>query len=77
MNQEYDARATHWAHKSYEIICDSKATFDIAHDLVLHNKTKYIEVDRHFIKKKLEAIIIKIPQVRLRLAYQCADQDSV
>ena len=33
---------------------DNKAAISISHNLVQHNKTKHIEVDRHFIKEKIE-----------------------
>ncbi|RDX85301.1 hypothetical protein CR513_33542, partial [Mucuna pruriens] len=34
--------------------CDNKSTINIAYNLVSHDKTKHIEIDRHFIKEKLE-----------------------
>ena len=34
--------------------CDNKITIDISHNLVYHDKTKHIEVDRHFKKEKIE-----------------------
>ena len=34
--------------------CDNKATIIISHNPVQHDKTKHIEVDRHFIKEKIE-----------------------
>ena len=33
---------------------DNKATILIAHNLVFHERTKHVEVDRYFIKEKLE-----------------------
>ena len=47
-----------------KLYCDSKATCDIAHNQVQHDRTKHIEVDRYFIKEKLEARIIEVPHVR-------------
>ena len=41
------------------LCCDNKSAISIAHDLVQHNRTKHIEVDRHFIKEKLEAGMFK------------------
>ncbi|RVW44140.1 Retrovirus-related Pol polyprotein from transposon RE1 [Vitis vinifera] len=38
--------------------CDNKATIIISHNPVQHDKTKHIEVDRHFIKEKIEKRII-------------------
>jgi len=43
----------------------------IAHNPVQHDKTKHVEIDRHFIKEKLEAGIIFFPFVRSEL--QLAD----
>ncbi|CAA6673463.1 unnamed protein product [Spirodela intermedia] len=36
------------------LFCDNQSTISIAHDPVQHNKSKHIEVGRHFIKEKLE-----------------------
>ena len=44
--------------------CDNKAAIDIAHNLVQHNRTKRVKVDRHFIKEKLKAKIIEISFVK-------------
>jgi len=32
---------------------DNKATIDITENVVLHKRTKHIEVDRHIVRKKL------------------------
>jgi hypothetical protein len=42
-----------------KLYCDSKAACNIAHNPILHDITKHVEVDRHFIKEILEAIIIR------------------
>ena len=34
-----------------QLYCDNKAAINIAHNHVHHDKTKHVEVDRHFIKK--------------------------
>ncbi|CAH9070189.1 unnamed protein product [Cuscuta europaea] len=46
-----------------KLYCDNKADISIAHNHVLHDRTKHIEVDRHFIKEKIEAGIICTPFV--------------
>ena len=38
------------------LYCDNKAAHDIAHNPVQHDRTKHVEVDRHFIKEKLNII---------------------
>ena len=45
------------------LYCDNKAVIDIAHNPVQHDRTKHVEVDRHFIKEKLESEIINMPHV--------------
>ncbi|KAM2174561.1 hypothetical protein PS2_033857 [Malus domestica] len=44
--------------------CDNKAAIEIAHNPVQHDRTKHVKIDRHFIKKKLDAGIIMFPFVR-------------
>ena len=39
---------------SIKLYCDNKAAICISHNPVQHDKTKHIEVDRHFIKEKIE-----------------------
>ena len=34
--------------------CDNKVAMSISENPVQHNRTKHVEVDRHFIKEKLE-----------------------
>lgn len=40
------------------MFCDNKSAIQIAQNPFQHNRTKHIEVDRHFIKEKLEEKII-------------------
>nr|GFB00943.1 putative copia-type protein [Tanacetum cinerariifolium] len=49
---------------STQIMCDNKAAIQILENHVQHDRTKHIEVDRHFIKEKLEAGIIELPFVK-------------
>jgi len=46
-----------------QLYCDNKATISIAHNPVHHDRTKHVEVDRHFIKEKLETGVINIVYV--------------
>ncbi|KAJ0621554.1 putative RNA-directed DNA polymerase [Helianthus annuus] len=52
-------------------MCDNKAAIQISENPVQHDRTKHVEVDRHFIKQKLEARIIELSFVRSKdqLAY--------
>ncbi|CAL2257550.1 unnamed protein product [Prunus armeniaca] len=43
--------------------CENQSAFEIANNLVQHDRTKHVEVDRHFIKEKLEHKLIYIPFV--------------
>ena len=47
-----------------KLFCDNKVACNIAHNLVQHDRTKHVEIDRHFIKEQLEAKIIEVPHVR-------------
>jgi hypothetical protein len=47
-----------------KLFYDNKATIDISHNPVQHDRTKHIEVDRHFIKENLDSRIILISFVR-------------
>lgn len=41
-----------------ELYCDNKTMMGIAHNHIQHDKTKHVEVDRHFIKEKPNAKLI-------------------
>ncbi|KAL0456477.1 UNVERIFIED_CONTAM: Copia protein [Sesamum latifolium] len=46
------------------LYCDNKVACNIAHNPIQHDRTKHVEIDRHFIKEKLEAKLIEVPHVR-------------
>nr|KYP36608.1 Copia protein [Cajanus cajan] len=54
-----------------KLFFDNKLAINIAHNLVQHNKMKHIEIDRHFIKDKLDNGLIVTAYVPTRL--QVAD----
>ena len=50
--------------KTCKLFCDNKAATSISENPVQHDRTKHVEIDRHFIKEKLEKKIISLPFVR-------------
>ncbi|RVW52782.1 Retrovirus-related Pol polyprotein from transposon RE1 [Vitis vinifera] len=46
-----------------KLYCDNKSTINIAHNSMQHDRTKHIEIDRHFIKEKLEEGVVYISYV--------------
>ncbi|KAI5333964.1 hypothetical protein L3X38_024096 [Prunus dulcis] len=44
--------------KPMNLYCDNKAVIAIAHNPVQHDRTKHEEVDRHFIKEKVDTEIV-------------------
>nr|GEW74089.1 putative ribonuclease H-like domain-containing protein [Tanacetum cinerariifolium] len=47
-----------------KVMRDNEAAIQISKNRIQHVRTKHIEIDRHFIKEKLEAEIITLPFVR-------------
>ena len=52
--------------KPMKLYCDNKSTINIAHNPVQHDRTKHIEIDRHFIKEKSYSGLICTPYVPTR-----------
>ena len=46
------------------LFCDNKVACDITCNLVQHDRTKHVEVDRFFIKEKLDDKIVELPKIR-------------
>ncbi|WKA07496.1 hypothetical protein VitviT2T_025316 [Vitis vinifera] len=46
------------------LFCDNKVACDIAHNPVQHDRTKHVDVDRFFIKEKLDDKIVELPKIR-------------
>ncbi|CAN1319888.1 Retrovirus-related Pol polyprotein from transposon TNT 1-94 [Linum perenne] len=45
------------------LYCDNKSAVAIAHNPVLHDRTKHVEIDKHFIKEKLDSGLICMPYI--------------
>ena len=41
-----------------KLYCDNKSTINITHNPIQHDRTKHNEIDRHFIKEKLEEGVV-------------------
>ena len=44
--------------KPMKLYCDNKSAISIAHNQMQHDRIKHIEIDRHFIKEKLDSGLI-------------------
>ena len=43
---------------------DNKAACDITHNPIQHDRTKHVEVDKFFIKEKLDEKIVELPKIQ-------------
>lgn len=46
-----------------KVYCDNKAAISIEHNPIQYDRAKHIEMDRHFIKEKLESGLICVPYI--------------
>jgi len=42
------------------LYCDNKTAISIAHNLVYHDRTKHVEISRHFIKEKITTGVLSL-----------------
>ena len=49
-----------------KLYCNNNSAIDIAHNLVQHDCTKHVKVDRHFIKEKLDSGLIYTPYLSIK-----------
>lgn len=56
------------------LYCDNKATINIAHNLVHHDWTTLVEVDKHLIKETLDIGKVALPMYHLRSSLQMSSQ---
>ncbi|XP_071712626.1 secreted RxLR effector protein 161-like [Rutidosis leptorrhynchoides] len=47
-----------------QILCNNEAAIAISENPVQHDRTKHVEIDRHFIREKLDGEIISLPSIR-------------
>lgn len=38
-----------------KLFCDNKTAINLSNNPVLHDKTKHVKIDRHFIREKIDA----------------------
>ena len=46
-----------------KILCDNRAAISMAKNSVHHDRTKHVEIDKHFIKEKIDQDLIVVTHV--------------
>ena len=54
-----------------QLWCDNKSSIEMVKNPIYHDRTKHVDIDRHFIKEKIEAGIMTLSHIRS--ANQIAD----
>ena len=49
---------------SLQLYCDNQATINMVNNSVHHDRTKHVEIDRHFIKEKMDEGMLQIKFVK-------------
>ena len=49
-----------------EVLCDNQSAIAIAKNPMHHDRTKHVEIDRHFINEKIETKVINLRHVPLQ-----------
>jgi hypothetical protein len=56
-----DLKVNHGA--KMKLWCDSKSAISIVNNLVQHDRTKYVDIDRFFIKEKLKSELLELSHI--------------
>ena len=51
---EWEGEEREWKDICINLYLDEKSAMDIAHNPTEHNRAKHIEINRHFIREKLD-----------------------
>ena len=53
-----------WRNNLLVLHCDNKSAINIANNPVQHDRTKHVEIDMFFIKKKLDGRMLKLEYIK-------------
>ena len=52
-----------YVNKPMQVLCDNQSAISIARNPVHHYRTKHVEIDRHFIKEKIEEKVVDLAYI--------------